>query len=142
MQDAIKSGSILVKEGTLFPERLQLESAAYSPGWRSVQGLDGNALDRKTHDAGWTFFYLAGEARATVLGHEGQETVHRAINRILAGLKSERFNSLEVTRVAFKHFLGVPYATVSFHKRNMQEGMFLLGGDDSRAWRDERITAA
>ncbi len=142
MQDAIKSGSILVKEGTLFPEGLQLESAAYSPGWRSVQGLDGNALDRKTHDAGWTFFYLAGETRATVLGHEGQETVHRAINRILADLKSERFNSLEVTRVAFKHFLGVPYATVSFHKRNMQEGMFLLGGDDSRAWRDERITAA
>ena len=88
-----KSGSILVKEGTLFPEGMQLESASYYPGWRSVKGLDGYALDRKTHDAGWIFFYLAGESRATVFGREGQETVGKAIKRILAGLKSEKFNS-------------------------------------------------
>jgi hypothetical protein len=142
MQEAIKSGSILLREGTLFPEGFQLDSASYSRGWRSVKGLDGYALDRKTHDAGWTFFYMAGENRATVFGREGQETVRRAIKRILAGLKSERFNSLEVTRVVFKHFLGVPYATVSFHKRNIQEGMFLLGGDDSPIWKNVRISAA
>jgi hypothetical protein len=142
MQEAIKLGSILFQEGTPFPEGFQLESASYSSGWRSVKGLDGYALDRKTHDAGWTFFYLAGETTATVIGREGQETVRKAIKRILAGLKSEKFNSLEVTRVVFKHFLGVPYATVSFHKRNMQEGMFLLGGDDSPAWKNARLAAA
>jgi len=142
MQEAIQSGSILFREGTLFPKDFKLESTSYSPGWRSVQGLDGWALDRKTHDAGWTFFYLAGESRATVFGQEGQKTVRKAIARILAGLKLEKSNSLEVTRVAFKHFLGVPYATVSFHKRNMQEGMFLLTGIDSPAWKDERLAAA
>jgi len=142
MREAIKSGSILVKENTLFPEGFQLESAPYSPGWISVQGLDGYALDRKTQEAGWTFFYLASESRATVFGPEGQETVRRALKRILADLKTERFNSLEVTGVIFRHFFGVPYATVSFHKRNMQEGMFLLAGDDSRAWSDSRIAAA
>lgn len=142
MSEAIKSGSILLKEGTLFPEGFQLESASYSPGWRSVEGLDGYALDRKTQDAGWTFFYLAGEGRATVFGREGQETVRKAVKRILAGLKTEKFNSLEVTGVLFKHFFGVHYATVSFHKRNMQEGMFLLAGDDPSAWKDARIAAA
>ena len=134
MPEMIRAGTVLIKEGTLFPEALQLESTSYSPGWRSVQGLDGYAMDRKTHEAGWTFFYLAGESRATVLGQEGQDTVRRAIRQILAGLKSEKFNSLEITRVAFRHFLGVPYATVSIHIRNVQEGMFLLGGDDAQAW--------
>jgi hypothetical protein len=142
MKEAIQSGSILFKEGTSFPEGFQLDTASYFPGWRSVKGLNGYALDRKTQDAGWTFFYLAGESRASAFGREGEKTVHRAIERILTGLKSERFNSLEVTHVVFKHFLGVPYATVSFHKRNMQEGMFLLGGSGSPAWKDARLTAA
>jgi len=35
--------------------------------------------------------------------------------------------------LAFKHFLGVPYAILSFHMRNMQEGMFLSGGDVAQA---------
>jgi hypothetical protein len=142
MREMIKVGTVLIREGTLLPDALTFESEPYSPGWRSVTDLDGYAMDRKTHDAGWTFFYLAGESRATVVGHERQETVRRAINRILAGLKSEKFNSLEITRVAFKHFLGVPYATVSFHVRNMQKGMFLSECNDSPAWRDAQLVAA
>jgi hypothetical protein len=142
MREMIKAGTVLIKDGTLLPDVLTFESEPYSPGWRSIAGLDGYAMDRKSHDAGWTFFYLAGESRATVVGHETQETVRRAIKNILAGLKSERFNSLEITRMAFKHFLGVPYATVSFHIRNMQKSMFLPGGDDSTAWRDAGLVAA
>jgi hypothetical protein len=138
MPEAIKPGIVLIKDGTLLPDSLKLESEPYSFDWRSVTNLDGYALDRKTHDAGWTFFYLAGERRATVFGHEGQETVRRAIKQILAGLKLEKFNSLEITRVAFKHFLGMPYATVSFHTRNMQEDMFLSEVDDSLAWNPNR----
>ena len=79
------------------PDGFTFESEPQSPGWRSVKGLNGYAMDRKTHEAGWTFFYLAGESRATVLGQEGQETVCKAIKQILAGLKSEKFNSVEIT---------------------------------------------
>jgi hypothetical protein len=142
MRETIKAGMVLIKEGTLFPEALVFESEPYSPTWRAVTGLDGYAMDRKTHDAGWTFFYLAGKSRATVFGGEGQETVRRAIKRILGGLQTEKFNSLEITRVAFKHFLGVPYATVSFHIRNMQESMFLFGSGSSRLWKDATLLAA
>ncbi len=142
MLETIKAGTVLIKEGTLFPEALKFESESYSPGWRSVTGLDGYAMDRKTHDAGWTFFYLAGESRATVFGGEGQKTIRRAMKQILAGTKSGKFNSLEITRVVFKHFLGVPYATVSFHIRNMQEGMFLFGSGSSNAWKDATLVAA
>jgi hypothetical protein len=142
MQETIKAGTVLIKEGTLFPAALAFESEPYSPGWRAVTGLDGYAMDRKTHDTGWTFFYLAGESRATVFGGEGQETVRKAIKRILGGSQTEKFNSLEITRVAFKHFLGVPYATVSFHIRNMQESMFLFGNGSSGAWKDAKLVAA
>src|SRR5258706_6494791 len=127
MREMIKAGTVLIKEGTLLPDGLTFESESYSPGWRSIRGLDGYAMDRKTHDAGWTFFYLAGENSASAFGPEGQETVRKALKRILAGLKSGKFNSLEITRVAFKHFFGVPYAAVSFHMRNMQDSMFLSG---------------
>ena len=104
MREMIKAGTVLFKEGTLLPDGLTFESEPFSPGWRSVTGLDGYAMDRKTHDAGWTFFFLAGESRATVFGREGQETIRRAIKKILAGLKSGKFNSLEITRVVFKAF--------------------------------------
>jgi hypothetical protein len=142
MRGIIRAGTILIKQGTLLPDAVAFESEAYSPGWRSLTTLDGYAMDRKTREAGWTFFYLAGENSATVFGAEGQETVRRAIKRILAGLKSEKFNSLEITRVAFKHFLGVPYAAVFFHMRNVQEGMFLSGGNGSDAWKAEPLVAA
>ena len=142
MPEIIQAETVLMKEGTLLPDALTFESEPYSPGRRSVTGLDGAAMDRKTREAGWTFFYLAGESRAAVFGHEGQETVRRAIKRILADLKSGKFNSLEITRVVFKHFLGVPYAIVSFHIRNMQEGIFLSEGGNSHAWKDSPPVAA
>lgn len=40
MQEAIKSGSILVKKGTPFPEGFQLESASYSPGGNQFQEIN------------------------------------------------------------------------------------------------------
>ena len=142
MPETIKAGTILIKEGTLLPKALTFESELYSPGWRSVTSLDGYSMDRKTHDAGWTFFYLAGESKATVFGGEGLKSIRRAMKQILAGTKSGKFNSLEITRVVFKHFLGVPYATVSFHIRNMQEGMFLFGSGSSDAWKEASLVAA
>jgi len=125
LQEVIKAGTILIKDGTIFPGALRLESTLYSTGWRTVTGLDGYAVDRKTRDTGWNLFSLAGENGASVLGGEGQDTVRRAIQKILVGLKAERFNALEITRVVFKHFLGIPYTTVSYQQRNMQEGIFL-----------------
>ena len=142
MPATIQEGTTLIKEGTLLPDALAFESEPYSPGWRTIMGLDRYAMDRKTHDAGWTFFFMAGESRTSAIGGEGQKTIRRAMKQILAGTKSGKFNSLEITRVVFKHFLGVPYATVSFHIRNLQEGMFLSGSGNPPAWKDATFVAA
>ncbi|MBI3670040.1 MAG: hypothetical protein HY237_09715, partial [Acidobacteria bacterium] len=112
------------------------------PGWRLVKNLDGYALDRKIHEAGWTFFYLAGEIKATVFGFDGQKAVRRAVKRILARLKSGKFNSLEITRVASKGFLGVRYVTVSAQSRHIQESLFLFRTKDLQDWDRARLAAA
>lgn len=142
MQETIREGTIMVREGTQYPGGLQLESTSFSPGWRSITSLDGHAMDRKMHDAGWTFFYLAGENNVTVFGSDCPDTLRRAIKKILDPLKSQSFNSLEVTRITFKQYLGMTFATVSFHMRNLQEGMFLHDGDNLHPWEDSRLVAA
>ncbi len=128
MVEKIKTGTILIKEGSILPGSLRFESEPYSNGWRSVKDLDGYGLDRKIREAGWTFFYMAGEVNAMVVGFDVEKTTRRAIKRMAAKLKSDKFNfnSLEITQVAAKRFLGLRYVTVSAHQRHIQESMFLF----------------
>jgi hypothetical protein len=132
MAETIDTGTILFKDGTFLPDALQFDSEPCATGWRSVKDLDGYGLDRKIRDAGWRFFCIAGEIKAIVLGFEGQKNVRRAVKRMLARLKSEKFNSLEITRVASKRLLGVPYVSVSARSRHIQESLFLLRDKDIR----------
>ena len=132
MPDTIKTGTILIKDGTLLPADLLVESEIYAPSWKVIESFDGYGLDRKINEANWNFFYLAGDIKATVLGREGQKTVRRGVKRILAKLKGEKFNSLEITEVVSNRFLGVSYVSVSAHCRHIQEGMFLVPAKDFR----------
>ena len=132
MREMIKAGTILIREGTRLPDALTIESELYSPGWRSVIGLDGYAMDRISRDAGWTFFCLAGETKVTVFGLDGEKLVRRAVRQIAEKLESQ-FNSLEITRVSSepsKRFFGVRYVTVSAQSRHIQESQFLLEAKD------------
>jgi hypothetical protein len=132
MTGVTEAGRIFIREGTQLPETLQLESETYISGWRSVKSLNGYALGRKIHAAGWTFFCLAYETRASVFGTDGEKMVRRAMERILANRKLEEFNSLEVTRVASKRFLGIRHLTVSAQSRHIQESPFLFRPDDKK----------
>ena len=62
MVEKIKAGTILIEESTALPDSLQFESEQYPSGWRLVKDLDRYGLDRKIREAGWTFFFMAGEA--------------------------------------------------------------------------------
>ena len=122
-----------MSEGTELPGAMRLESEPYEAGWRLVKNLDGYGLGRKIHEAGWTFFCQAGDIKAATFGIDEQQMVRRAVKRILAKVGSERFNSLEITRVANQRFLGVPYASVSARSRHIQEGVFLFEAKDRPA---------
>jgi hypothetical protein len=145
MADKISSGTILIREGTALPEALPFESEPYASGWSLVKGFDGDGLGRKIQEAGWAFFCLAGEINLTVFGLDEEKMARRAVARILARLKSEKFNSLEITRVASaasKRFLGVTYVTVSARSRHIQEGPFLFRAMDAPKADRARVAAA
>jgi hypothetical protein len=126
MADEIKKGTILIEEGAVLPESLRFESQPYSNGWKLVKNLDGHELERKICDAGWNFFYMAGEVNASAYGFSGEKALCRAINHVLAHLKPEKFNSLEITQVTEEPFLGLRQVTVSAHSRHIQESVSLF----------------
>ena len=125
MEDTIKAGTILIEDGALLPESLGLESEPRSDGWRKVKNLDGAGLDRRLREAGWTFFFLAGEIKVSIFGFDLGKTTHKATTQLLANLKSDKLNCLEITQVIRKRLLGMPYVSVSGHARHIQESMFL-----------------
>ncbi len=141
MAETIKTGTILIKEGTPLPDTLQFESEPCATGWRLIKNFDGDGLHREIHEAGWSFFCLPGEIKATIFGFDGQRTVRRAVKRILANLKSEKFNGLEITQVEGKRFLGLPYARVCAHSRHIQEDAFLLQAKDHQEWDRAKLAA-
>jgi hypothetical protein len=133
MAETIKTGTVLIKESVLLPEALRFESEFCLPGWRLVTDLDGHALDRKIREAGWTFFCLAGEMKATVFGIDGQKMIRRAVERILASPKAAKFNSLEITKVTLVgsgRFVGVRHLTVSANSRHIAESSILFRAKD------------
>jgi hypothetical protein len=141
MADTLKMGSILIKDGTSLPDAPRFETEPCATGWRLVKNLDGYGLGQKVHEAGWTFFFIAGGTKATMFGFDRQRNVRRAVKRILTNLKSEKFNGLEIMRVAAKRFMGLPYATVYAQSRHVQESAFLLQVKDVRE-RDRSKVAA
>jgi hypothetical protein len=126
MAEKINAGTILIKEGTLLPEGLQLESDPYLKGWRLVKSPGSSGIDRKLCEAGWTFFYMAGEVDAMAFGPGSEKTTHRAVKKVIGNIKSDEFNCLEISQVAAKGFLGLPYVTVAAHPRHIQESIFLF----------------
>jgi len=104
---------------------LGLESEPCSAGWSLLKVLDAFSLDRKIHAAGWNFFFMATEVKVMFFGSVGAAKIQNALKRILKKVKEQHFNCLEVTEIVSRHFLGVPYVTMSAHPRHMQQSCYL-----------------
>ena len=104
---------------------LNLESEPCSGEWSLLKVLDGIALDRKIYAAGWNFFFIAAEVKVMFLGSLGALKIQNAMQRILAKVKQQQFNCLEVTGIVAKRFLGMPYAVVTAHSRHVQQSCYL-----------------
>jgi len=140
---SIRSGSILIKEGTPLPGDLVIQSDAYVPGWRLVKNLGALGLDGKIHEVGWTSIYVEGETNVTVFGFDVQKTVRKAVEQILANPKSAHCDSMEIKRLtsmASERFLGVTYLTVAAQFRYFQKSMIPLPTADPRITDTAQIT--
>jgi len=125
MSSTVQVGSILVKEWPPMAHLLGLESEPCSGEWSLLKVLDTPDLNLKIHAAGWNFFFMAAEVKVMFFGSLGAAKIQNALKRILTKVKQQHFNSLEVTEIIARRFLGLPYVTVSAHSRHMQKSCYL-----------------
>jgi hypothetical protein len=132
MSEINKTRTVFIREGTPLPTMPSMESEPFLSGWRIVKNPGRQELTREIEGANWNFFYLAGEIRTTVFGRGGLGTLRRAVKRIVAKQEGQSFsfNSLEITKIASKWFLGVPLTSVTAHSRHIQLGIALVPAKD------------
>ena len=126
MAQEVQIGTILMSE---WPPLFGLKSEPYSGRWSLLTAMDGFALDRKIRAAGWNFFLIASEVKVMFLGSPGSKRIKNAVNCILGKVGKEHFNGLEITGIARKRFLGVPYSVVSAHSRHVQRSCYMDGAE-------------
>src|SRR5271157_4100126 len=121
MAHQIQAGTMMVQQSASM-RSLGIESEPYSGNWHSLGILESSGLDRRVRGAGWSLFFMANELRAVVPAWGGQNTLRRGVKRLLAQTRLQHFNCLEVSHILKKHFLGIPYVTITAHSRHIQEG--------------------
>ena len=132
MPHEVQVGSILIEQRPVMAKALGLQSEPYSANWGLLQALDSVSFDRKIEAAGWNFFFMAAEVKVMFFGAFGANRIQSALQRLLEKVKPLNFNCLEVTGIAAKRFLGVPYTVVSAHSRHIQQSCYLEGADGRR----------
>lgn len=123
----IQPGIIIIREGAFVPESLQLEDAPDAEGWQSVEPSDRHKLERDIQQAESIFFLMAREITATAFGFNQQKAVRAALQRIISTVKLQKCNCLQISYVAAKTFLRIPYVSVSAHPRHIQKRPLLDG---------------
>ena len=121
MTDAIKMGTMLIESGASLPECILLEGKPYLSGWTLVSSHGLDQLGTAVNQAGWTFFFMAGEIKITAFGLDKEQAVRRAVKRVITNVESHKCNCVEITEVSAKSFLGMPYVNVIAHSRHIQE---------------------
>jgi hypothetical protein len=122
MKDRIVAGSILVAGGMHLPSSIVLQDEADSNGWAAI-GDARPTFERTVQEAGWTFFFMAGEIKAMAFGFDKEKAIRTALRRLIADVKSQHCNSIEITQVVGRTFLKVPYVSVFGHARHLQKGL-------------------
>lgn len=119
------AGTLFIRENTILPGGLIIETETFLPGWRAVRDCDGYRLGRKIEQAGWNFFFLAGDMKAVVFGRQGPSSLRRALRSILSKPATRKFNSLEIREIRSRWFLGIPFVIVTANFRHIQQSLAL-----------------
>jgi hypothetical protein len=120
MTDKIRVGTMLLEDGTPTPKSMVVATESYSAGWSSIFQSSSAQLGKKLESAGWKFFYMAGEIRATGFGFDDRSRTDRALSHLIDAVKRQHCNCLEITEMRRRSFLGLPYTSLVAHARHIQ----------------------
>lgn len=122
IHQACETGIVLIRNATRLPANLSLDCEPFTLGWKVITNLDSYAFSRRIKQRkDWSFVRLGVQRKVRVLGPATAGTLRRGVNRILEGLKGKRFNSLEITVVVFKRFLGITFLGISAKLRQVRD---------------------
>lgn len=125
MEIAVQNGCMFVMNGLIVPAPLRFEGQLYSEGWKLLRSVKSGDIDTPARDCGWNFIFLAEAIRRTMFGFGRAGALRRAMNKLLAETRENAFNSLEITTVTARHFLGLQWVTVVAHFRSLQKSAHL-----------------
>ncbi len=126
MKDTIAAGSVFIEEGAQLPNSELLERKPHTSGWAEVTNVR-SSFGKEVSDAGWTFFFMAGEIKTTVFGFDRERALGTALSRLIAKVRGQKCNCIEITQVTGNSFLKIPYVSVSAHPRHLQKGQTFAG---------------
>ena len=134
----IQVGTVLMKEWPGMPQLIGFETEPGLGEWSMVKAApDAFTLDRKVHAAGWNFFFMAAEIKAMFFGSLTAAKVRSALKRIATKVNRQNFNGFEITAIVARHFLGIPYVTVSAHSRHLQQSCHLESTEKRRSFQHD-----
>ena len=122
----VTSGNLFIERDAPRPKFFQAQDDAHHTGWLPVRhNLAPHELDSELSKLGWTFFFMANVIRKSALAFDGDKGLSTALKRVMATVREEGCNCLQVDKVETQSFLGVPYITLSAHPRHLQKsGVF------------------
>jgi hypothetical protein len=123
----ISPGTILVEKSTLLPGSLGLDSDLSGGGWaRVTDNPDRQQIEKNLAAAGWTFFLMSGAIKTLGFGFARPQMIQAALKRLIASVRLQRCNCLEIDAISTRSFLGIPYVCISAHSRHIQSGFVFV----------------
>jgi hypothetical protein len=124
----IAPGTILIEKNAPRPRCFELQDGLSPNAWEPVtHNLTPHQLEEELSATGWTFFFMASAIRSTAFGFDRARATDAALKRVIANVKRQKCNCLQIDEVATHSFLGMPYVSVSAHSRHIQKGMIFSG---------------
>ena len=125
---SLSVGALLIAPGTSLPPGWLLENGSVASGWSRVANtFDRFKLDKELRVTGWALLFMAGAITVTAFGLRRPRMLDAALTRLIAAVRLERCNCLEIDDIGVRSFLGIPYVRISAHPRHIQKGMLFAG---------------
>jgi hypothetical protein len=116
-------GNLFIERDVPRPRCFQVQDDSHRTGWLAVKyDLSPYELDKELSSRGWTFFYMANVIRKSAMGFDRDKGTAAALKRVMASVREDGCNSLQIQAVETHSFLGIPYVSVSAHPRHIQKG--------------------
>jgi hypothetical protein len=124
MLSDIKNGTLIIAEGLALPSACDLKTLPFCTGWRAIMNMEGDAVDKRFSQMGWTCFQKASAGSVNMIGLGNAHTLIKAFQKILRANGRVKFNCMEVTQAVQKNFMGISYVHLEARARNIKQRLW------------------